>query len=87
MPQSGTRLAQLKDYNKIIGFIFKTKISGWVQIAAGVIECVLGVVLAWWGSGRRQFALTGWLGASATAGLLVLAFPFAYSNPANVGRS
>ncbi|KAG6451332.1 hypothetical protein O3G_MSEX007067 [Manduca sexta] len=55
-----------------------------VIVAGGVVECALGAILGWWGGGRRHFALSAWLAATSAAGLLVLAFPYTYSNPPNV---
>ncbi|CAH2240187.1 jg10127 [Pararge aegeria aegeria] len=51
----------------------------WVQLGVGGAEFLLGAVVAWWGRGMRHFALSGWLGATAVSGLIVLAFPFAES--------
>lgn len=62
------------------------KLSDWVMIAAGGTEFVFGAFLSWIGRGRRQFFLSGWLGVTAAASLMVLAFPYAESNPANVGE-
>ncbi|XP_052744256.1 solute carrier organic anion transporter family member 2A1-like [Bicyclus anynana] len=60
------------------GYI-KTLNEDWVQLGVGGAEFLLGAVVAWWGRGMRHFALSGWLGATAVSGLIVLAFPFAES--------
>ncbi|KAH9642610.1 hypothetical protein HF086_011203 [Spodoptera exigua] len=45
----------------------------------------IGALVAWWGKGKRNRAISGWLGLTAAAGLLVLAFPFAETNPVSMG--
>ncbi|KAJ0172041.1 hypothetical protein K1T71_012014 [Dendrolimus kikuchii] len=59
-------------------------IQDWILVAAGGTEFLFGAFLAWIGRHRRQYALSGWLAVTATASLIVLAFPFAESNPASV---
>lgn len=65
----------------------KTFFSDWVQLGVGGAEFLLGAIVAWWGRGMRHFALSGWLGATAVSGLIVLAFPFAQSGAPSVGKS
>ncbi|XP_041983278.1 solute carrier organic anion transporter family member 2A1-like [Aricia agestis] len=48
----------------------------WLSIGAGGAEFLFGAFVSWWGRGKRQLALAGWLGLTAAAGLVVLAFPF-----------
>ncbi|XP_075984413.1 solute carrier organic anion transporter family member 2A1-like [Anticarsia gemmatalis] len=60
-------------------------VEEWVMVGAAGVEVALGAAVAWFGRGRRQFALSSWLGVTSACGLLVLAFPFAVSVPANVG--
>ncbi|XP_063832515.1 solute carrier organic anion transporter family member 2A1-like isoform X1 [Ostrinia nubilalis] len=55
-----------------------------VLMGVGGAEFFLGAALAWWGRGKRNFALAGWLTAAAASGLVVLAFPFAEPNPPSV---
>ncbi|XP_045779468.1 solute carrier organic anion transporter family member 74D-like [Maniola jurtina] len=56
----------------------------WLQLGVGGAEFLLGAIVAWWGRGMRHFALSGWLGATAVSGLIVLAFPFAESGRPSV---
>lgn len=50
------------------------------------MEFFLGTAVAWWGKDKRHFAFSGWLAVCSAAGLLVLAFPFAKSNPIDMGE-
>ncbi|KAJ8711976.1 hypothetical protein PYW08_008930 [Mythimna loreyi] len=59
-------------------------VEDYVMMGAAGAEFALGAAVAWWGRGRRQFAISGWLLATSASGLMVLAFPFAKSNPARV---
>lgn len=60
-------------------------IEEWVKLGAAGTEVLLGTAVAWWGRGRRQFALSGWIAITSASGLLVLAFPFDKSNVWDVG--
>lgn len=59
-------------------------IQDYVMMAVAGVEFLLGAAVAWWGKGKRHFAFSGWLAVCSAAGLLVLAFPFARSNPAGM---
>ncbi|CAH2095578.1 unnamed protein product [Euphydryas editha] len=48
----------------------------WVRLGVGGAEFLLGALVAWYGRGWRHFALSGWLGATAISGLIVLALPY-----------
>ncbi|KAF9794947.1 hypothetical protein SFRURICE_005182 [Spodoptera frugiperda] len=56
-------------------------IQDYVMMAVAGVEFFLGTAVAWWGKDKRHFAFSGWLAVCSAAGLLVLAFPFAKSNP------
>ncbi|KAM3958874.1 LOW QUALITY PROTEIN: solute carrier organic anion transporter family member 74D [Aphomia sociella] len=60
-------------------------IRDWVFIGATSVDFIFGAVLSWYGRKRRHFALSFWIGVTAAAGLLVLAFPFAKENIFEVG--
>ncbi|CAH1636218.1 unnamed protein product [Spodoptera littoralis] len=57
----------------------------YVRMGTAGVEFLLGAIVAWWGKGKRNRALSGWLGLTAAAGLLVLAFPYAETNPVSMG--
>ncbi|XP_072933645.1 uncharacterized protein [Epargyreus clarus] len=56
----------------------------WVTVGAGGAQFLLGAVVAFYGSSRRHFALSGWLAITSICSLIVLAFPFADSDPPSV---
>lgn len=60
-------------------------ILDWVIMGSAGAEFVLGAFVAWWGKGKRNFALSAWLTAAAVSGLIVLAFPFKRPNQTSVG--
>ncbi|KAF9794946.1 hypothetical protein SFRURICE_005181, partial [Spodoptera frugiperda] len=57
----------------------------YVRMGTAGVEFLVGPLVAWWGRGIRNRALSGWLGLTAAAGLLVLAFPYAETNPVSMG--
>ncbi|XP_022123031.2 solute carrier organic anion transporter family member 74D isoform X1 [Pieris rapae] len=61
--------------NDNTGFIHTIN-QDWVKVGIGVVEFLLGVVVAWQGKGWRNFTLSFWLGITAISGLIILAFPF-----------
>ncbi|CAH0596516.1 unnamed protein product [Chrysodeixis includens] len=59
-------------------------VEDYVLLGAAGLEFLLAAAVAWWGRGRRNLALSGWLAVTSAAGLLVLAFPHANVNPIDV---